>query len=523
MISIVNNNAASQVATQLSSHYGALTSSVRRLATGLRINSASDDAAGLAIRELMRSEISGLFQGARNANDAISLLQVADGSLAIIDEKLIRMKELAEQAATGTYTSTQRLVIHSEFQAMASEIDRIANATDFNGIKLLNGSLSGAHDGSGLVSKGSLKIHFGSANDSAEDYYYIKIGDCSTRGLGLRDSSGKAQIENGAELRYEDIISYPPFSELNDYKTYTQTAHGRNPFDISTLQEGVWYCGTREGDGDGSQNTMLLIKKGTKNFVLNEIGTTYGTSADNDIQLFTTDGKHLAGRSPLPDYDSFPRADPDQPTDLASNCAYMGFTIDQYDAQYLNSGATDQNNGATMRFTSYNGMTIGYSGDGPKEYDNIARYEVLAIDEVTEDLVAWLPGVAGAVFKYYIGESSWEAVGMPPGETLDDGVMMSIDTQEKAQKALERISDAMVYKDKARAHIGALQNRFENTVTSLNIQSENLKAAESRISDAEIALEMTSFVRNQIFAQASIAMLSQANSSANLIASLITS
>ena len=96
------------------------------------------------------------------------MIQTADGALQVIDEKLIRMKELAEQAATGTYNSDQRLIIDSEYQAMASEITRIANATDFNGIYLLNGNLSGAtHSGAGLNSTGKMKIHFGAGNDSA--------------------------------------------------------------------------------------------------------------------------------------------------------------------------------------------------------------------------------------------------------------------------------------------------------------------------------------------------------------------
>ena len=113
---------------------------------------AAQDAAGLAIRELMRADTAALGQGARNANDAISLIQTADGALAIIDEKLIRMKELAEQAAIGTYDSIQCLIIDNEFQQMALEIDRIANSTEFNGVKLLDGSLSGHHVGSGAGS-----------------------------------------------------------------------------------------------------------------------------------------------------------------------------------------------------------------------------------------------------------------------------------------------------------------------------------------------------------------------------------
>jgi len=179
----------------LSEHYGRLGVSTRRLSSGLRVGTAADDAAGLAIRELMRSEINSLHQGVRNANDAISLIQTADGALQVVDEKLIRLKELAMQASTGTYNSDQRMIIDSEYQAMCSEITRIANATDFNGIYLLNGNLSGDpggipdgdHDGTGLQSTGPLKIHFGTGNDSAEDYYYVAV-QCSTAsafGLGL--------------------------------------------------------------------------------------------------------------------------------------------------------------------------------------------------------------------------------------------------------------------------------------------------------------------------------------------------
>ena len=291
---INHNSMASNVANNLTSHYGDLKTSTERLSTGLRVNSAADDAAGLAIRELMRTDIKALQQGVRNANDAISLIQTADGALGVIDEKLTRMKELAEQASTGTYDSTQRLMIESEYQAMASEITRIANATDFNGIHLLDGNLSGdTHVGNTMTSTGKMKIHFGTANDSAEDYYYIQIGTSTASALGV------------------------------------------------------------------------------------------GNETD-------------AGRD----------------------------------------GAT-------------------------------------------------------------------------------------ISTQEAAQKALVAITNAVVSKDKIRAHLGALQNRLENTVSNLTTQAENLQAAESRISDVDVATEMTQFVRNQILTQSSVAMLSQANSMPKMAMQLI--
>jgi flagellin len=293
---IVNHNSiATTAARNLNSAYNALSVSTNRLSSGLRINSAADDAAGLAVRELMRSDISTLNQGVRNANDAISLIQTADGALSVVDEKLIRMKELAEQAATGTYNSVQRLIIDSEYQAMASEITRIANATDFNGIHLLNGNLSGVnadHNGSGLVSTGPLKVHFGTANDELEDYYYISIGNSTASALGVGNAS----------------------------------------------------------------------------------------SAD-----------------------------------------------------------------------------AGYS----------------------------------------------------------------ISTQQAAQQALEALDQAIISKDKIRAALGALQNRLENTVSNLEIQAENMSAAESRISDVDVATEMTEYTKQQIISQMATAMLSQANSLPQLALQLL--
>ena len=282
---VVNHNLmAMNAARNLNAHYSRLATSTRRLSSGLRVGTAADDAAGLAIRELMRADIATLNQGVRNANDAISLIQTADGALQVIDEKLIRMKELAEQAATGTYDSTQRMLIDSEYQQMASEITRIANATDFNGIKLLDGTLSGVHNGEGLVSTGALKVHFGTGNESAEDYYYLEIGCATASALGV----------------------------------------------------------------------------------------------NNDIS-----------------------------------------------------------------------------------------------------------------------------------------------TQANAQRALDLINSAIVSKDNIRAHLGAMQNRLENTITNLQIQAENLQAAESRISDVDVATEMTEFVRNQILTQAAVAMLAQANSLPQMALSLI--
>ncbi|MEF3695795.1 flagellin [Desulfolutivibrio sp.] len=364
---VINHNLMAQNATRnLSTAYGALATSTRRLSSGLRISTAADDAAGLAVRELMRADIAALNQGVRNANDAISLIQTADGALGVIDEKLIRMKELAEQAATGTYTSDQRIIIDSEYQAMASEITRIANATDFNGIYLLNGNLSSStHDGTSMASTGKLKVHFGTANDSAEDYYYIQIGTCTASALGF---------------------------------------------------------------GGGGQTTSQYISNNN----LTSTGIT----------------QQLSNWSVIP-----------------------ASVMSQFD--------TSQN------------VTVYVNASGTTQY-------LFPVDRNGNTHIIQLDAGGG-----YISESSM---------TSSDSSTSSISTQQLAQQALITVKNAIISKDKIRANLGALQNRLENTISNLQIQAENLQAAESRISDVDVATEMTEFVRQQILTQAAVAMLSQANS-----------
>ena len=148
MLAIKNNLMSVNAARHLSNSYDALSKSVERLSSGLRINSAKDDAAGLAVRELMRADIAVIQQGARNAQDGISMLQTMEGAMATIDDILVRMQSLAEQAATGSYSSAQRTIMHNEFDEMRQEIDRIAGATKFNGIKMLDNT-------------STVSIHFG--------------------------------------------------------------------------------------------------------------------------------------------------------------------------------------------------------------------------------------------------------------------------------------------------------------------------------------------------------------------------
>ncbi|MCX5682447.1 MAG: flagellin [Planctomycetota bacterium] len=174
MLAIKNNIMSDNTQRMVAVNYDALAKSVQRLSSGLRINSAADDAAGLAVRELIRSDITVLNQGARNAQDAISMVQTAESALQVVDNLLVRMKELAEQAATDSYSPTQRSMMNAEFKEMAAEMDRIASSTNFNGTTLLNSA------------SGQLTIHVGTGNGE-NDKILVKLVDASTEGLKVDD------------------------------------------------------------------------------------------------------------------------------------------------------------------------------------------------------------------------------------------------------------------------------------------------------------------------------------------------
>lgn len=157
---------------------GQLDNAVNRLSSGLRINNAWDDPAGLAVSERFRAQIASMVEAERNANYNVNLMQTAEGALSVIDEKMVRMRALAIQASNGALTDTDRQSLNVEFTQLRSEISRIANVTNYNGLNLLNGSLSGT----------GVKFHIGTYNTSGQDYYYVQLNDMTASALGLEAS-----------------------------------------------------------------------------------------------------------------------------------------------------------------------------------------------------------------------------------------------------------------------------------------------------------------------------------------------
>ena len=461
---VVNHNMmAANVARNLNAHYSNLSTSTQRLSTGMRINSAADDAAGLAISELQRADIAALQQGARNANDAISLIQTADGAMGVIDEKLIRMKELAEQAATGTYDSTQRLMIESEYQQMASEITRIANATDFNGTKLLDGTLSGVHDGSQMTSTGALKVHFGTGNDSAEDYYYIEIGDVTAQALGLGNASTYDEDRNRIIAEFK-----------------------------ANLEKNMkgWDHGT-EAQKEAYDNIQTLVDDFATQIYKIQTDMEAGNMTDyvDAWNALTAEQKQFYGKG-LPS-ENMPPEDQAQYEAMSDSdkqkvlYAYTRAAIDSWADADTDGDATTGGFANLNLSAGINAFTGAVAGANPQPGEEDAA--LAAVNSALHSMSVAL-------------ETKWDAAGR------------TISTQEDAQLALDAINNAIIEKDKVRAHLGAIQNRLENTITNLNVQAENLQAAESRIRDVDVATEMTEFTRQQVLTQTAVAMLSQANS-----------
>lgn len=499
VLSVNTNTLALNSSRNLGRHYAGLSTSIRRLSSGLRVDTSADDAAGLAIRELMRADIAALNQGVRNINDAISLIQTADGALQIVDEKLIRMKELAEQAATGTYDSTQRLMLDAEYQQMAREMNRIGRATTFNGIRLLNGNLEAAHDGSGLSSRsgppgsldgimfgGMLKIHFGSGNDSAEDYMYLQIFDTTNMFLNLGD---EYSIEDMATAEYTR-----PF--LLGIETLLKPRVVTDPCDLPLTQEDI---------------DAGMITKEEYQTVLEAVKASADAFMKDSAHGFDDDGRFEAafketfGESIVPRDTSFVGPEGltyayldgmDTEDYSAMRAAYTALTGDEkekYHLAFLRNSI--QNMGERVR----NGLIFTDPDNNPGGVDFFAAVDEDLRDEITRAGV----GAAGQFHDLhtYAGRN--------------------IRTQHHAQIALEAVDRAMIKKDNNRAHLGAMQKKLENTASALQIQAENLHAAESRISDVDVSKEMSNFVRNQILTQSAVAMLSQANSMPQTLLSLI--
>ncbi|GAB6037749.1 hypothetical protein JCM15519_23080 [Fundidesulfovibrio butyratiphilus] len=594
---IINHNMmAMNAARNLNSTYGALSTSTRRLSSGLRVGIAADDAAGLAIREMMRADIASTNQGVRNANDAISMIQVADGALQVVDEKLIRMKELATQAATGTYSSDQRLIIDSEFQAMALEIERIAKATDFNGIKLLQGAVTTVSYTPAYLEDMTAHYTFDGTFADAEGganvipYNNVTLNANSVRIVGqsgdftlpATPAGGYLEVPQVDWSAYSDLTISINVQEDNitqvqnqvSYLTYSnlfvgihrdnnniQFRAGPNVLNVafdSATDRGhlINWTMTLDSDRFAVFKDGALVAEDTSPAALNTPNPAYADEHNIGIVYWTDGGRRNAARfvGSVEDYRIYNKSmSNDDVQSLVSKQEAGEYTvpIDQNslkvhfgtgnssaeDYYYVNMSSVTAQSLGVGGMAAYNSVPSWYSTRQDVSFSSIAsQYSTpqSVIDMMGSSVGTWHtdPAQLDSATKLFVGKDkdgitrvlmyTKDSAGVTSYNgpvSVPDGT--DITTQDLAQKALGAIDKAIVKKDNVRAALGASQNRLSNTIQNLQIQAENLQSSESRISDTDVAQEMTEFTKEQILTQSATAMLAQANSLPKMALQLI--
>lgn len=505
MAQVINTNIASLNAQRnLSTSQTSLSTALQRLSSGLRINSAKDDAAGLAISERFTTQIRGLNQAIRNSNDGISLAQTTEGALSEVTQNLQRIRELAVQSANSTNSASDRAALDAEVQQRLAEIERIGTQTSFNGLKVLDGTFGvsqfqvGANAGETIsvnLSQGAKASQIGQiakSTSSAEvnttalsGTSTIQVGTGNTVTIGASVAgSGAGQTAGSAYAKVAAInsASVPGLTatannniELNvaavvasDTDTYRLTVNGTDifntTFDATTAAAGISAQQIADAVNAQSANTgvtaalnggdLLLSASDGRNIAIGQTatGATGGVTTGNGADAVTVNG-----------------------------VTYYQGTIGT--AANATSTATDATavNGGRITLSATQNITL--TGDGTN------------LGFATANLTV----------------------------ALDTNTLNTIDVTSvvNSNDAIQRVDAALTTVSTIRANLGAIQNRFESTITNLTTTAENLSASRSRIQDADFAQETANLTRSQILQQAGVAMLAQANALPNNVLTLL--
>ena len=468
-MSVINTNISSLTAQRnLMSSQASLSTSMQRLSSGLRINSAKDDAAGLSISERMTSQIRGSNQAACNANDGISLAQTAEGDMAQIGSNLQRMRELAVQSANGTNSASDREALNGEVQALSAEIDRVAQNSSFNGNKLLDGSFvaqkfqvganASANDTITVASIASARTSsLGGSGTStattktgaAATATALAAGELTLNGFQVGASSVGASPGQSVGSAFSKAAAINAVSAQSGVTATAQAttitgAAASTPAAVATgitttingIQVGNIAAGA-DAIGQGA-NTAAAI-----NLVSSQSGVTATADNTGKVTLTAVDGRDIA--------------------------IGAGFTT-------ANTGLTSATTNGTIKLDTSNAAGIVISGGAPAN-------------------AGFTAGTTAATTTLSVNSIS----------------SINVLTAANATNALSAIDGALATVSSSRASLGAIQNRFTSVVTSLQTTSENLSASRSRIQDADFALETANLSRAQVLQQAGTAMVAQAN------------
>jgi len=484
---INTNGSALNAQRQLSSTTNSLSTSFERLSSGLRINGAKDDAAGLSITTRFSSQIRGLNQAVRNSNDGISLAQTAEGALNETTNILQRIRELAVQSANDTNNDSDRESLQAEVDQLKTELDRIATTTNFNGNKVLDGSFLsrdlqvGANVGETI----NVSISGAATTDLARQARYegTAFVSAATLGAGATDisiagSKGTASIRGTVAADDQDSTALAASSAIAKAAAINDSADA---------------TGVRAIVGETEVTFSDAVD---------------GITLDGD-EFFAVNGKQISG------------------FDVADNDA-SGSLVDAINAVSDDTGVVaslDKDSKLTLTAADGRNIQVTFSAATVAASLGYDTTESAAVTDATT-LVATgsLTLQSNDVFEI-TGNTGAAEIGFGTGVfgvNSDKSVdSVDISTRGGAVEALDVIDLALENVSSQRADLGALQNRLESTINNLSTTSENLSASRSRILDADFAAETAQLSRNQIIQQAGVSILAQANQQPQIALALL--
>ncbi len=461
----------------LNKSQGALATALQRLSSGLRLNSAKDDAAGIAIATRFTTQIRGLNVAARNANDGISLSQTAEGALDEVVNNLQRIRELAVQSANSTNSATDRKALNAEATALIAEIDRVAQNTNFNGVNLLDGTFT------------SQDFQVGANGGGSNVVSITSIASARTAALGVGSGS-----------------SYST-TDLNNQATTTTLAAGDvsiNGYQVgATSTDGVSYSNAA-GSAiakvaainaiSGNTNVTATVDATSVNG--SAIGSTSAISA-GDISINGVDLGAFAAATEI-------TRSQDLAAKINSLSAQTGVT-----ATFGTSGSAGVSlsaaDGRNITIEVNNTTTQSRTGFSSGTNTTVSTFDLSSTDSAGITIGGTSDGLTASGF----GSGGYQSATATVGAGVSS---LDLTTSSGATNALTIIDAALATVNSSRGDLGAIQNRFASTIVSIQTTSENLSASRSRIQDADFAQETAALARGQILQQSGIAILAQANS-----------
>ncbi|WP_313398407.1 flagellin [Stenotrophomonas sp.] len=519
MAQVINTNIMSLNAQRnLNTSGSSLATSIQRLSSGLRINSAKDDAAGLAISERFSTQIRGMDQAARNANDGISMAQTAEGALTEIGNNLQRIRELAVQSRNATNSDSDREALNAEVQLLKAEIQRVAEQTNFNGTKLLDGSFQAQSFQIGADQGQTIDIAQ-IANANIKDLgNWNKVDTAATASaasaLGQGGVAGSANYAPAVATTSGASGAFSTLTRTTADQTFTLTVAGSA---VVTLATGAV----------GSQITAADIDTALASATMPTGVTRTGSAANGDLTFTKADGSAMTV--------AVAGTIPNASTAFANNATFTAPVTGTAQVGTAPVAGTFSAGNFTLSGTKGTAtINFGAAGSSAQRATDLVKainnqsYNTGVSASLDSDGKLQLASATGQ-FTIGGGTTLTEQTGLTAttttnwaaGAAATGFADLDISTTNGADNALNAMDAALGTINSARADLGAVQNRFTSVVANLNTSSENMSAARSRISDTDYAKETAELTRTQILQQAGTAMLAQANQTSQNVLSLL--